>query len=106
MAAILIVEDDKTTNALISDYLSDAGHSTYQVYDSAEALTVFAEKPIELIILDIMLPNMNGLQVLKEIRKTSDIPVLMLTALSNEETQITSFDSFHGKGAITIFLDC
>ena len=94
MAAILIVEDDKTTNDLISDYLSDAGHSTYQVYDGAEALTVFAEKPIELIILDIMLPNMSGLQVLSEIRKTSDIPVLMLTALSDEETQITSFDSF------------
>ena len=93
MAAILIVEDDKTTNDLISDYLSDAGHSTYQVYDGAEALTVYAENSIELIILDIMLPNMNGLQVLSEIRKTSDIPVLMLTALSDEETQITSFDS-------------
>ena len=50
MAAILIVEDDKTTNDLISDYLSDAGHSTYQVYDGAEALTVFAENSIELIL--------------------------------------------------------
>lgn len=93
MAAILIVEDDKTTNDLIADYLSDAGHSIYQVYDGAEALAVFAENSIELIILDIMLPNMNGLQVLNEIRRASDIPVLMLTALSDEKTQITSFDS-------------
>lgn len=93
MAAILIVEDDKTTNDLISDYLNDAGHSTYQAYNGVEALTVFEEEVIELIILDIMLPNLNGLQVLKKIRKTSNIPVLMLTALSDERTQITSFDS-------------
>lgn len=93
MAAILIVEDDKTTNDLISDYLSDAGHSIYQVYDGVEALTVFEKEAIELVILDIMLPNLNGLQVLKEIRKTSDIPVLMLTALSDERTQITTFDA-------------
>ena len=92
MATILIVEDDKTTNDLISDYLSDAGHSTYQVYDGVDALKVFAEESIELIILDIMLPNMNGIQVLKEIRKTSNIPILMLTALSDERTQIASFD--------------
>ena len=92
MATILIVEDDKTTNDLISDYLSDAGHSTYQVYDGVDALKVFAEEFIELIILDIMLPNMNGIQVLKEIRKTSNIPILMLTALSDERTQIASFD--------------
>ena len=93
MATILIVEDDKTTNDLISDYLSDAGHSTYQVFDGVDALKVFAEESIELIILDIMLPNMNGIQVLKEIRKTSNIPILMLTALSDERTQIASFDS-------------
>lgn len=75
-------------------------------YNGIEVLEIFAQRSIELVILDIMLPNMNGLQVLSEIRRTSDIPVLMLTVLSNEETQITSFDSFHGKGAITIFLDC
>lgn len=93
MATILIVEDDKTTNNLISDYLSDAGHSTYQVYSGVDALKVFSEASIELIILDIMLPSMNGLQVLSEIRRISDIPVLMLTALSDERTQIASFDS-------------
>ena len=93
MAAILIVEDDRTTNDLISDYLSDAGHSMHQVYDGVEALTVFKENLIELVILDMMLPNMNGLQVLHEIRRKSDIPVLMLTALSDERTQIASFDS-------------
>ncbi len=93
MAAILIVEDDKTTNDLIYDYLYDAGHFVYQAYDGREALKLLAEKTVELVILDIMLPHINGIQVLKEIRKTSMIPVLMLTALSDERTQINSFDS-------------
>ncbi len=94
MAVILVVEDDKTTNDLICDYLSDAGHFIYQAYDGGEALRLFArESSIELIILDVMLPYINGLQVLKEIRKASSIPILMLTALSDETTQANSFDA-------------
>ncbi len=93
MADILIVEDDKTTNDLICDYLYDAGHNIHQAYDGANALQIFAEESIELVILDIMLPYMNGIQVLQRIRKTSMVPVLMLTALSDESTQIKSFDS-------------
>lgn len=93
MAAILIVEDDKITNDLICDYLYDAGHFVYQAYDGTEALELFAKESIELVILDIMLPHINGIQVLKEIRKTSMVSVLMLTALSDEGTQINSFDS-------------
>ncbi|MCI9338129.1 MAG: response regulator transcription factor [Lachnospiraceae bacterium] len=60
MAAILIVEDDKTTNDLIRDYLCDAGHSVRQAYDGREALRRFAEESAELVILDIMLPYING----------------------------------------------
>lgn len=93
MAQILIVEDDLTTNNLVSDYLTDAGHTMFSAYDGLEALKYFQQEFIELIILDIMLPKMNGLQVLKEIRETSNVPVLMLTALDDERTQIASFDS-------------
>lgn len=93
MAAILIVEDDKTTNDLICDYLHDARHIVYQAYDGIEALELFAKESIELVILDIMLPHINGIQVLNEIRKGSMVPVLMLTALNDERTQINSFDS-------------
>lgn len=93
MAQILIVEDDLTTNNLVSDYLTDAGHTMFSAYDGLEALKYFQQEFIELIILDIMLPKMNGLQVLKEIRETRNIPVLMLTALGDERTQIASFDS-------------
>lgn len=93
MAKILIVEDDVTTNDLLSDYLTDAGHTTFSAYDGLEALNYIKRESIELIILDIMLPKMDGIQVLKEIRKTSNVPVLMLTALSDEKTQIASFDN-------------
>ena len=92
MAKILVAEDDAATNNLVCDYLTDAGHTVLPAYDGLETLKIFRQKAPALIILDIMLPQRNGLQVLKEIRKTSNAPVLMLTALSNEETQIASFD--------------
>lgn len=92
MAKILVVEDDVATNNLVCDYLTDAGHTVLSAYDGPEALDFFRQEAAELIILDIMLPKMNGLQVLKEFRKTSNVPVLMLTALSDEGTQIKSFD--------------
>ena len=92
MANILVVEDDVTTNNLVSDYLADAGHRIFSAWDGLEALRCFRRESIELIILDIMLPNVDGIQVLKEIRKNSSVPVLMLTALSDERTQIVSFD--------------
>ncbi len=92
MAKILVVEDDVTTNNLVSDYLTDAGHTIFSACDGLEALRYFQQESIELIILDIMLPSVDGIQVLKEIRKTSSVPILMLTALSDESTQIASFD--------------
>jgi len=93
MAKILIVEDDVITNNLVSDYFTDAGHTVYSAYDGSEALKRFHEKPADLIILDIMLPSVNGIQVLREIRQTSSVPILMLTALSDEKNQINSFDA-------------
>ena len=92
MAAILIVEDDKQTNDAICEYLRQAGHFMVQAYDGSAALRLFAQSEIDLIILDIMLPKMTGLAVLHEIRKTSGIPILMLTAIEDEYTQIMSFD--------------
>lgn len=85
MAKIMIVEDDVTTSNLVGDYLIDAGHTVFSAWDGLEALRCFRQESIELIILDIMLPNMDGIQVLKEIRKTSNVPILMLTVLSDEK---------------------
>lgn len=92
MARILIVEDDKNTNEAVCEYLRDAGHEIIPAYDGEEALRLIAENQLELAVLDIMIPKISGLRVLKEIRKTSPIPVLMLTALDDEPTQIAGFD--------------
>lgn len=92
MATILIIEDDRETNEAICEYLESAGHITFSVYDGADALTVFAQRNIDLVVLDIMLPTITGLGVLHEIRKKSSVPVLMLTAIKDEYTQVTSFD--------------
>lgn len=92
MATLLVVEDDKQTNDAICEYLKSAGHRIIPAYDGAEALRLFQQEKIELIALDIMLPKVSGLDVLHEVRRTSTIPVLMLTAIEDEPTQVLSFD--------------
>ncbi len=92
MATILVVEDDRNTNDVICDFLADAGFEVVSVYDGEQALNRFSENAVDLVILDIMLPKIDGLTVLKNIRKNSQIPVLMLTAMEDEHTQVISFD--------------
>ena len=87
---ILIVEDDKVIREGVSAFLSESGYTLIQAKDGKEALDLF-DFDIHLVILDIQLPFMNGLEVLKEIRKNSDLPVLMLTAFSDEEYKIDAY---------------
>lgn len=92
MDTLLIVEDDKDTNEAITEYLGQLGYNVLSVFDGESAITTFSTKNINLVILDIMLPKMPGMSVLHKIRERSKVPVLMLTAISDEYTQITSFD--------------
>ncbi|OZV10344.1 DNA-binding response regulator [Tissierella sp. P1] len=92
MATLLIVEDDKQTNEAICEYLKFAGHKVVPAYDGAEALRIFNQGEIDLIVLDIMLPKITGVSVLHEMRQTSHVPILMLTAIEDEYTEVLSFD--------------
>ncbi len=92
MATLLIVEDDRKTNDAICEYLRPTGHTLIPAYDGEEALWLFRQNSVDLVVLDIMLPSVSGLTVLREIRKTSAAPILMLTAIGDEHTQIRSFD--------------
>lgn len=92
MATLLLVEDDKQTNEAICEYLKLAGHKIVPAFDGLDALKIFEQENIDLVILDIMLPKITGLGVLHELRKKSSVPVLMLTAIEDEYTQVTSFD--------------
>ena len=94
MQSILVVEDEKDTNEAISQYLQYLGYEVISCFDGIEAVNKFEEESIDIIILDIMLPGIDGMEVLKEIRKkNSNLPVLMLTAISEEDVQAQSFDN-------------
>lgn len=92
MATIMVVEDDRQTNDAVSEYLSALGYQIFSAYDGDEALHLFEQHNIDLMILDLMLPKKTGHAVLHEIRAKSSVPVLMLTAISDEYTQVTIFD--------------
>ena len=87
---ILVVEDDQMIREGISEYLSEFVYTILQAKDGKEALSKF-DNDINLAILDIQIPFVNGLEVLKEIRKTSKLPILILTAFSDEEYKIDAF---------------
>ena len=86
----VVVEDDTLIREGLSEFLSESGYSIIQAKDGKEALEKF-NTDIHLVILDIQIPYINGLDVLKEIRKESDLPVLILTAFSNEEFKIDAY---------------
>lgn len=93
---ILLVEDEKIAREGVRDFLISRGYLVAEAVDGEEAVRKFCESgqsEFDLVILDVMLPKMNGILVLKEIRKRSEVPVLMLTALSDEGTQLASFDN-------------
>lgn len=92
MATLLIVEDDVDTNEAVCEYLQEAGYQTISAFDGEEAIRLFTGGGIDLVVLDIMLPKISGMVVLNTIRKTSQAPVLMLTAMGDEYTQAASFD--------------
>jgi DNA-binding response OmpR family regulator len=93
---ILIVEDDNDIAALIAYYLEKAGYANEVVADGGRALTAARETPPDLVILDLMLPGLNGLQVCKALRadrRTAAVPVIMLTARGEEAERILGLDS-------------
>ncbi len=92
MQKILIVEDDPAIQAVLHDFIQDAGYSVEVASDGVEALARFSEQAFDLILLDIMLPKIDGYGVCAVIRRKSDVPVVMLTALDGEQDQIRGLD--------------
>lgn len=93
MAKLLVVEDDHNTNEAICEYMKRIGYSVISAFDGEDGIKKARENNVDLIILDIMLPKIDGIKVLKEIRKSAFIPVLILTAIESEATQISCFDA-------------
>lgn len=92
MQKILIVEDDLAIQALLHDFIQEAGYEVTLASDGVEALSYFSERSFDLVLLDIMLPKIDGYGVCEVIRRNSNIPIVMLTALDAEENQIKGLD--------------
>jgi DNA-binding response OmpR family regulator len=90
---ILVVDDDPTVADVVGRYLVRDGHSVECVRDGQEALRRVAEEPADLVILDLMLPGMDGLEVCRRLRATGPVPVVMLTALGGETDRLVGFET-------------
>ena len=89
---ILVVDDEERMRKLVRDFLTRKNYVVLEAGNGEDALDLFyAEKDLSLIILDVMMPKLNGYEVLKEIRETSKIPVIMLTAKTDESDELQGF---------------
>ena len=90
---ILIADDEARMRKLLRDFLVRENYEVAEAEDGEEALSVFeSDKDISLVILDVMMPKLDGWEVCKEIRKTSDTPIIMLTAKSDEKDELQGFE--------------
>lgn len=89
---ILIVDDEVLIRNVIKEYLLNEGYKVLEAKDGFDALRVISDNKVDLIVLDIMMPKMDGFTCLSEIRKTKNIPVIMLSARKEETDKLNSFD--------------
>lgn len=89
---VLVVDDEARMRKLVKDFLTRKNYKVLEAGDGEEALDVFyREKDIALVILDVMMPKLNGYEVLRELRETSKVPVIMLTAKTEEADELQGF---------------
>ena len=92
MANILIVEDEKNMQNIITEYMQRGGHTCYTADDGVDALTILKNNPMDLMILDIMMPHLDGFSVCKFAREMSNLPIIMLTAKSSEDDKLKGYE--------------
>ncbi len=91
-ATILLVDDEESVQKLLTYPLERDGYRVLQARDGEEALRRFAEEPVDLVVLDVMLPNLDGLEVCKRLRSESAVPVIMLTARDDEVDKVLGLE--------------
>ncbi len=92
MANILIVEDEKNMQEIIAEYMRRGGHTSFTADDGVDALVALKNNPMDLMILDIMMPHLDGFSVCKTAREMSNLPIIMLTAKSGEDDKLKGYD--------------
>ncbi len=91
MANILVVEDEKNMQDIIIEYLQRGGHTCFAADDGVDALLLLKNNPMDLMILDVMMPHLDGFSVCRVAREMSSLPIIMLTAKSDEEDKLKGF---------------
>ena len=89
---ILVVDDESRMRKLVKDFLQREGYSVLEAGDGMEAMDIFYDQKIDLVILDVMMPRMDGWQTCREIRRDSTVPIIMLTARSEERDELQGFE--------------
>lgn len=89
---ILLVEDEDILREIVKDYLLNEGFGVLEAADGKEALTIFENHEVHLMILDIMLPELDGWSICRRVRKTSNVPIIMLTARADEDDTLLGFE--------------
>ncbi|NKF23513.1 response regulator [Solimonas marina] len=89
---ILIVEDEPRLSSVLRDYLLAAGYSCEQIDDGARAVPAFEARPASLVLLDLMLPNRSGIEICRELRERSDVPIIMVTARIEEVDRLLGLE--------------
>ena len=92
MANILIVEDEKNMQDIIAEYMKKGGHTCFTADDGIDALMILKSNPMDLMILDIMIPHIDGFTVCKMAREMSNMPIIILTAKSEESDKLRGYE--------------
>lgn len=92
MSRILVIEDEHRIQEILTEFLRDYGYEVDTANDGVEGLTMFKNNKYDLILLDIMMPKIDGFAVLEMLRQDSDVPVIIITAMEAEEHQVKGFD--------------
>ncbi|GAA0791100.1 response regulator transcription factor [Faecalicatena orotica] len=92
MANVLVVEDEKSMQDIIIEYMQRGGHTCFTADDGVDALMVLKNNPMDLMILDVMMPHLDGFSVCRMAREMSSIPVIMLTAKGGEDDKLKGYE--------------
>jgi len=92
VARVLVVDDDPTVREVVVSYLRAHGHEVVECADGESALRSQADRPCDLVVLDLMLPGVDGLETCRRLRERSDVPVIMLTALGDEADRVVGLE--------------
>ncbi len=92
MAAVLVVDDDPTVREVVCSYLRADGYDVSEADDGEAALAMIRHRRPDLVVLDVMLPGVDGLEVCRQIRSSTDLPIILLTALGSEEDRVVGLE--------------